>query len=77
MYEWGYFVIEYLFQILMNFSQTVIYCYVVYRNLLYVVYLVCMCVGGRVGEIWTYQGWRVHIVCGVFGQYGACIHIFL
>ena len=65
------FVMKYLFQIPMNISQTVTYCDVIYWNLVYVVCLVCMCVGGRGGVNLDISGG------GIFGQYGAGVDIFL
>ena len=55
----------------MNISQTVTYCDVIYWNLVYVVGLICMCVGGRGGVNLDISG------SGVFGQYGAGVDIFL
>ena len=55
----------------MNISQTVTYCNVIYWNLVYVACPVCMCVGGRVGVNLDISGG------GLFGQYGAGVHIFL
>jgi len=65
------FVMKYLFQIPMNISQTVTYCYVIYLNLVNVVCLVCMCVGGRGGVNLDISG------SGIFGQHGAGVDIFL
>ena len=65
------FVMKYLFQIPMNIRQTVLYCDVIYWNLVYVVCLVYMCVGGRGGVNLDIS------VSGVFGQYGAGVDIFL
>ena len=51
-----YFVIDYLFQILMNSNQTVTYCDIIHWNLLYVVCLVCVCVKKiGLGQIWISQ----------------------
>ena len=62
---------KYLFQIPTNITETVTNCDVIYWNIIYVVGLVCMCVGGRGGVNLDIPG------SGVFGQYGAGVDIFL
>ena len=63
-----YILIVYLFQILMNSSQTVKYCDVLYWNLLYVVCLVYMCVGGGWGESGLLRRYGIWSESGVFGS---------
>ena len=55
----------------MNISQTMAYCDVIYWNLVYIVCLVCNCVGGRGGVNQNISG------IGVFGQYRTGLDIFL